>query len=146
MNSSLGHKDCGGSIVLEVSSAFRITSPQFSVRHRSPTISDVMLEITQAEDHIVPEYACHKCHKRVQPGEMVGKCHVCEKLVPVADIFLHENLSRVCKECAEEITDALRTKRKSPLGMYIREYGVILESMRDMVPMIEVLERSFKII
>lgn len=141
----LKHKKCGGTLVVDASSAIALVTPSFSFR----ASGEFVLGITELKERKAAKFAdifqCSKCSVTMSPesDEILSTCNVCRKDKPASQMFVSSAISQICQKCADLLSDPKSETDDAKVIEY-RQYLNLPEKLVT-VPMVNIMKSKFAI-
>jgi hypothetical protein len=97
------HRGCGGALVVDVTSAYRLISPSISIGNGSLVIG--VTELRESSGKIPPSFLCTKCSTVVEDvaKDVEVRCMICGDFHPVDEMKGSRQLSNICDSCVSYI-------------------------------------------
>lgn len=141
----LKHVGCGGSIVINVTSAIAVFAPSFSVN--TGGLSNLTLDIEATLGYATPDYYCKKCNASFSGNkigtDIVAVCQICGEDYIADNLYVHTRVSTICKTCLEAIKSSHRGGSISRINEFIETFD--MSGKDHFVPLVKVLSFPIKI-
>lgn len=134
------HKNCGGSVVLDLTDCFIITSPSMVVTTKG--ISSGMLQIDSSGNKKPAKFICLKCKeildlKNKLDDEIIERCVACSREFHPSDILVTDIVPFLCKECAKGEGKNIDTS-----ASFLSLYGAFLKKVSEFPTLLQVLSKK----
>lgn len=116
------HKNCGGNIVLDLSSVYIINSPTIVISTKG--MSPGMIQIDSSPGKNASKLSCNKCGesfsgKEKFEEEILGTCSICNKEFPPSELKVNDYIPMVCNECLDPNSKKkVESLQRSMLALY----------------------------
>lgn len=136
------HKDCGGNIVIDVSSVYRLRSP--SIVYTQKGISPGMIEIDTSGKRGVFTLLCEKCEESFSQREefeknILEKCDACGEFYSPSEIKITDYIPKICIKC---INKENRKEVSTARNRYISLFGEAIKSLGDAPALLTILMKK----
>lgn len=139
----LTHRNCGGSVILDLSDGIKLMSPSFELCQEG--VSRVLLDVKlDGNTHMHPKWICAGCGQTIDDDhidtEIMVCCQVCTNVKSASDVYVHSSVTSICSDCFDDIKRfKLTGKCSNPSS---REYSLFFSigPRSKMIPLPTVLK------
>ena len=129
------HKKCGGQIVMDCSSMYKIQSPSIVITTKG--IQPGMIQIDTNNKRETPKLMCSSCGDIFQSkdefeSEILETCNICEQEKPPSEIMVNEYIYKICKTCIDKASNPEKLNLSLSKDRTLSLYGQILKKADNM--------------
>lgn len=128
------HKKCGGNIVMDCSSMYKIQSPSIQITTRG--IQPGMVQIDTLNKRETPKLMCSSCGDVFQTkeefeSEILETCNICEHEKPPSKIMVNDYVYKICNECIDRANNPEKLNPKLSKDRTLSLYGQVLKKVEN---------------
>lgn len=128
------HKKCGGSIVIDCSSLYKIQSPSIQITTKG--IQPGMVEIRTVNKKETPKFMCSTCEEVFQSkdefeSEILEICSICESEKSPSEIMVNSYIYKICTECLDKAKNPEKLNSRLSKDRTLQLYGEILRKVES---------------
>jgi len=103
--SMLRHEKCGGNLQVDVTHLFTIRTPSISYTPKGIALGVVEIDLNRGAKGLA--FFCEKCKERIIDNydKVLATCMACQKSKNVSEIRTLPQISSICEECCEVLTE-----------------------------------------
>lgn len=120
-------RNCGGNIVIDVSTNAKLVAPSFVVN--TGGLGRLVLDIQiEPGGNLHPKFQCTKCGLIMEDDELgtvlSATCQICGHTYPVSELSVHHQIPCLCADCITGIRNPERLPKEHPALNYISAFGL----------------------
>jgi hypothetical protein len=128
------HNKCGGAIVMDCSSMYKIQSPSIVITTRG--IQPGMVQIDALNKRETPTLMCSSCGDIFQSkdefeSEILETCSICEHEKSPSEIIITEYVYKICKDCIDRANSPEKLNSKISKDRTLSLYGQVLKKVES---------------
>lgn len=128
------HKKCGGNIVMDCSSLYKIQSPSVVITTKG--ISPGMVQIDIANKRESSKLMCSSCGQIFQTKEefdteILETCIICEHEKSPSEIMINDYVNKICKECIDRANNPDKLNTRLSKDRTLSLYGQAIRKVEN---------------